>query len=101
MSQECSDEALLDLQLSTEIAGYDNYKHRLGAEIEDIDQNPLTFSSVPGKIYAALKSVKALILKIHRIRQPLTVDWWKLLYKEMKDACMEKQFVAYTHYNCV
>ena len=59
MSQHCSDEALL--QLSTEIAGYGNYKHRLGlsdAEIEDIDQNPQTFFSVPGKFYAALKKWK-------------------------------------------
>ncbi len=56
LSQECSDEGLL--QLSTEIAGYDRYKHRLGlsdAEIEDIDQNPQTFNSAPGKFYAALK----------------------------------------------
>ena len=59
LSQECSDEALL--QLSTEIAGYNIYKHRLGlsdAEIEDIDQNPQTFFSVPGKFYAALKRWK-------------------------------------------
>ncbi|XP_064386915.1 uncharacterized protein LOC135335371 isoform X2 [Halichondria panicea] len=59
LSQHCSDEALL--QLSTEIAGYGNYKHRLGlsdAEIEDIDQNPQTFFSVPGKFYAALKKWK-------------------------------------------
>ncbi len=60
MSQECSDEALL--QLSTEIAGYNDYKYRLGlsdAEIEGIDQNP-TFSSVSGKFYAALKKWKSL-----------------------------------------
>ena len=59
MSQECSDEALL--QLSTEIAGYNDYKYWLGlssAEIGAIDQNP-TFSSVSGKFYAALKKWKS------------------------------------------
>ncbi len=59
LSQECSDEALL--QLSTEIAGYDRYKHRLGlsdAEIEDIDQNPQTFYSAPGRFYVTLKKWK-------------------------------------------
>ncbi len=59
LSQECSDEALL--QLSTEIAEYNNYKYRLGlsdAEIKGIDQNP-TFSSVSGKFYAVLKKWKS------------------------------------------
>ncbi len=60
LSQECSDEALL--QLSSEIAGYDRYKHRLGlsdAEIEAIDQNPATFYNIPGRFYAALKKWKS------------------------------------------
>ena len=57
LSQECSDEALL--QLSTEIAGYDKYKLRLGlsdAEIENIDQ---TIDNIPGRFHAALKKWKS------------------------------------------
>ncbi len=60
MSQECTDEALL--QLSTEIAGYDRYKRMLGlsdAEIENIDKDPQSFSSVPGKFFATLKKWKS------------------------------------------
>ena len=56
LSSECSDDALL--QLSTEIAGYDRYKHRLGlsdAEISAIDH---TFVGIPGKFLAALKKWK-------------------------------------------
>ena len=57
LSQECSDKALL--QLSTEIAGYNKYKHRLGlsyAEVENIDQK---FVGIPGKFHAALKKWKS------------------------------------------
>ena len=57
LSEECSDEALL--QLSTEIAGYDKYKLRLGlsdAEIENIDQ---TIDNIPGRFHAALKKWKS------------------------------------------
>ncbi len=57
LSQECSDEALL--QLSTEIAGYDRCKLRLGlsvAEIENIDQ---TIDNIPGRFHAALKKWKS------------------------------------------
>ena len=60
LSQECSDEALL--QLSTEIVGYDRYKHRLGlsdAEINEIGKDPRTFHSDKGKFYAALKNWKS------------------------------------------
>ncbi len=60
LSQECSDEALF--QLSTKIAGYDRYKHRLGlsdAEINEIDKDPRTFYSDKGKFYAALKNWKS------------------------------------------
>ncbi len=60
LSQECSDEVLL--QLSTEIAGYNRYKHRLGlsdAEIEAIDLNPATFYNIPGRFYTALKKWKS------------------------------------------
>ena len=60
LSQECSDEALL--QLSTEIAGYDRYKHRLGlndAEIDAIDQNPTTVNNIPGRFHVALKKWKS------------------------------------------
>ncbi len=57
LSQECSNEALL--QLSTEIAGYDTYKHRLGlsdAEIGAIDQ---IIVNIPGRFHAALKKWKS------------------------------------------
>ena len=57
LSSECSDEALL--QLSTEIAGYDRYKHRLGlsdAEIDAIDQSPSMVDNIP---HAALKKWKS------------------------------------------
>ncbi|XP_064397861.1 uncharacterized protein LOC135344563 isoform X2 [Halichondria panicea] len=60
LCQECSDEALL--QLSTEIAGYDKYKLRLGlsdADIDAIDQNPATFYNIPGRFYTALKMWKS------------------------------------------
>ncbi len=63
LSSEGSDEALL--QLSTEIAGYDKYKHRLGlsdAEIEDINQ---TFVGVPEKFHAALKKWKSKSIDFH------------------------------------
>ena len=57
LSRECSDDALL--QLSTEIAGYDRYKHRLGlsdAEISAIDR---TVDNIPGRFHAALKKWKS------------------------------------------
>ncbi len=60
MSQECSDEALL--QLSTKIAGYHRYKHRLGlsdAEIDEIDNDPRDFYSTQGKFYTALLKWKS------------------------------------------
>ena len=59
LSQECSDEALL--QLSTEIAGYNTYKHRLGlsdAEIYAIDRSPSMIDNNPWKFYTALKKWK-------------------------------------------
>ena len=66
LSQECSDEALL--QLSTEIAGYDRYKHRLGlsdAEITAIDQSPSTVDNIPGRFNAALKKWKSKSIDFH------------------------------------
>ncbi len=60
LSQECSDDALL--QLSTEIAGYNKYKHRLGlsdADIDEIDNDARNFYSTRGKLYAALKKWKS------------------------------------------
>ena len=60
LSQECSDEALL--QLSTEIAGYDRYKYRLGlsdAEIGAIDRSPSIVDNIPGRFHAALKKWKS------------------------------------------
>ena len=61
LSQECSNEALL--QLSTEIAGYHKYKHRLGlssADIDEIDNDPRNFYSVQGKFYTALLKWKSI-----------------------------------------
>ncbi len=57
LSQECSDEALL--QLSTEIAGYDRYKHRLGLSDAEIDAIDLTIVGIPGRFHAALKKWKS------------------------------------------
>ena len=57
LSQECSDEALL--QLSTEIAGYDRYKHRLGLSDAEIGAIDLTIVGIPGKFLAALKKWKS------------------------------------------
>ncbi len=60
LSQECSGEALL--QLSTEIAGYNKYKHRLGlsdADIEEIDNDPRNFNSTQSKFHAALLKWKS------------------------------------------
>ncbi len=60
MSRECSSEALL--QLSTEIAGYSKYKHRLGlsvADIEEIDNDPRNVYSTQSKFYAALLKWKS------------------------------------------
>ncbi len=61
LSQECSNEALF--QLSTEIAGYHKYKHRLGltsADIYEIDNDPRNFYSVQGKFYTALLKWKSI-----------------------------------------
>lgn len=66
LCQECSDEALLTL--STTIAGYEKYKHRLGltdSEIYEIDHNPQTFESVQGKFYSALKKWKSKSIDMH------------------------------------
>ncbi len=60
LSKECSDEALL--QLSTEIAGYNKYKHRLGlssADIDEIDNDSRYFYSTQGKFYNALLKWKS------------------------------------------
>ncbi len=60
LSQECSDESLL--QLSTEIAGYNIYKHRLGlsrADIDEIDNDPRNFYTAQGKFYTALLKWKS------------------------------------------
>ncbi len=63
LSSECSDGALL--QLSTEIAGYDRYKYRLGlsdAEIGAIDQ---IIVNIPGRFHAALKKWKSKSIDFH------------------------------------
>ncbi len=66
LSQGCSDEALL--QLSTEITGYNKYKHRLGlsrADIDEIDNDPRDFYSAQGKFYAALLKWKSKSIDFH------------------------------------
>ncbi|XP_064382148.1 uncharacterized protein LOC135331045 isoform X2 [Halichondria panicea] len=76
LSQECSDEALL--QLSTEIAGYDRYKHRLGlshAEIGAIDKSPSMVDNIPGRFLAALKMWKSKsILEMYPLNSTATYD---------------------------
>ncbi|XP_064404708.1 histone-lysine N-methyltransferase EHMT1-like isoform X3 [Halichondria panicea] len=59
LSSECSDEALF--QLSTEIAGYNKFKHTLDlsrADIDEIDNDLRNFYSTQGKFYAALRKWK-------------------------------------------
>ncbi len=66
LSQECSDKALL--RLSSEIAGYNKYKHRLGlsdADIDEIDNDPRNFYSTQEKLYAALKKWKSKSIDVH------------------------------------
>ena len=57
LSQECSDEALL--QLSTEIAGYDRFKLRLGLNDAEIGAIDRTVDNIPGRFHAALKKWKS------------------------------------------
>ena len=57
LSSECSDDAFL--QLSTEIAGYDRYKHRLGLSDAEIGAIDHIFVGIPGKFLAALKKWKS------------------------------------------
>ena len=76
LSSECSDEALL--QLSTEIAGYDRYKLRLGlsdAKIDAIDKCPSMVDNIPGRFLAALKMWKSKsILEMYPSNSTATYD---------------------------
>ncbi len=60
MNQQCSNDALL--QLSTKIADYNGFKVRLGlsdAEINAIDQSPVTINDIQGRFFTALKKWKS------------------------------------------
>ena len=73
LSQECSDEALL--QLSTEIAGYDRYKLRLGLSDAEIGAIDLTIVNIPGRFHTALKKWKSKnILEINPSNSTATYD---------------------------
>ena len=73
LSQECSDEALL--QLSTEIAGYDRYKLRLGLSDAKIGAIDLTIVNIPGRFHTALKKWKSKnILEINPSNSTATYD---------------------------
>ena len=99
LSQECSGEALL--QLSTEIAGYDTYKHRLGlsnAEIGAIDQ---IIVNIPGRFHAALKKWKSKnILQINPLNSTATYGRLVEIASEIEDGeavrSIHKACVEYT-----
>ena len=96
LSQECSNEALL--QLSTEIAGYDTYKHRLGlsdAEIGAIDQ---IIVNIPGRFHAALKKWKSKnILQINPLNSTATYGRLVEIASEIEDG----EAVRSIHKACV
>ncbi len=110
LSQECSDEALL--QLSTEIAGYHKYKHRLGlsdAEIYAIDQSPSTVDNIPGRFHTALKKWKSKsIVEMHPVKSSATYDRLVEIAAKIKDgeavrsiykACVEHTSKLYQVYD--
>ncbi len=87
LSQECSPEALLDL--STKIAGYEKWKHRLGLsapEIENIDKNPATFNDISGRFYAALMKWRSKSIDFDNLSNS-SATYYRLMEiaKEIKD----------------
>ena len=113
LSSECSDEALL--QLSTEIAGYDRYKLRLGlsdAKIDAIDKCPSMVDNIPGRFLAALKMWKSKsILEMYPLNSTATYDRLVEIASEIEDgeavrsihkACVEhtcelQMYLVYDH----
>ncbi len=99
LCQECSDEALLTL--STTIAGYEKYKHRLGltdSEIDEIDHDPRTFYSVQGKFYSALKKWKSKSIDSKNPSQS-TATYARLV--EIADKQKDGTAVRQIHHTCV
>ena len=115
LSQECSDEALL--QLSTEIAGYDRYKLRLGlsdAKIDAIDKCPSMVDNIPGRFLATLKMWKSKsILEMYPSNSTATYSRLVEIASEIEDgeavrsihkACVEhtcelQMYLVYDHFD--
>ncbi|XP_064407459.1 uncharacterized protein LOC135352216 isoform X2 [Halichondria panicea] len=103
LSSECSNEALL--QLSTEIAGYHKYKHRLGlsdAEIYAIDQSPSMIDNIPGRFYTALKKWKSKsIVEMYPLKSSATYGRLVEIASEIEDGeavrSIHKACVEYTN----
>ncbi|XP_064407439.1 uncharacterized protein LOC135352207 [Halichondria panicea] len=99
LSQECSDEALL--QLSTVIAGYNDYKHRLGlsdAEVYAIDQSPSMIDNIPGRFYTALKKWKSKsIVEMYPLKSSATYGRLVEIASEIEDG----EAVRSIHKACV
>ena len=87
LNQECSDEALH--QLSTQIVGYEEYKHVLGlrdADINEIDKDPRIFHSSQNKFYAALLKWKNNSIDVDNpSKSTATYSQFVEIAKEVKD----------------
>ncbi len=102
LSSECSDGALL--QLSTEIAGYHKYKHRLGlsdAEIYAIDVSPSMVDNIPGRFYTALKKWKSKsIVEMYPLNSTATYGRLVEIATKIEDGeavrCIHKACVEHT-----
>ena len=96
LSSECWDDALL--QLSTEIAGYDRYKHRLGLSDVEIGAIDHTFVGIPGKFLAALKKWKSKnILQFNPLNSTATYGRLVEIASEIEDG----EAVRSIHKACV
>ena len=96
LSSECWDDALL--QLSTEIAGYDRYKHRLGLSDAEIGAIDHTFVGIPGKFLAALKKWKSKnILQFNPLNSTATYGRLVEIASEIEDG----EAVRSIHKACV
>ena len=96
LSSECSDNALL--QLSTEIVGYDRYKHRLGLSDAEIGAIDHTFVGISGKFLAALKKWKSKnILQFNPLNSTATYGRLVEIASEIEDG----EAVCSIHKTCV
>ena len=96
LNQECSDEALR--QLSTKVAGYDRYKHRLGLSDAEIGAIDHTFVGIPGKFHAALKKWKSKnIFQINPLNSTATYGRLVEIASEIEDG----EAVRSIHKACV